>query len=97
MKKIIRLTESDLTKIVKRIIKENIEFNINDTIDPLSQFTSEELMKIKENVIRYSQPGFFEDYEARLYLYYNVAKEDKTIYDSLVEWLERNGVDTRFL
>ena len=84
MKKIIKLTESDLTKIVKRII--------NESQDPLSQFTKEELDNIYDRVGRLSQPGFFEDDEAESYLFYTVAKKDENLYGSLVDWLEKNGI-----
>ena len=84
MKKIIKLTESDLTKIVKRII--------NESQDPLSQFTKEELDNISDRVGRLSQPGFFEDDEAESYLFYTVAKKDENLYGSLVDWLEKNGI-----
>jgi len=95
MKKIVRLTESDLHRIVKRVIKENDE-SMGD-MGPISQFTPSELMDIKDNVIRYSQPGFFEDNEAGIYLFYTVANGDQSLYDSLVDWLGRNGVDTYLL
>jgi len=169
MKKIVRLTESDLQRIVKRVIKENelmgnyddFNYDINSfdcgdkvmsgtvdidgdgtiminycsgnegdleylkekgrelvkkmmsdfnkiggtlfedesmgDMDPISQFTPSELMDIKNNVIRYSQPGFFEDNEAGIYLFYTVANGDQSLYDSLVDWLSRNGVDTYLL
>jgi hypothetical protein len=62
-------------------------------MDPLSQFTPEELNKIYDTVGRLSQPGFFEEDEAESYLFYTVAKEDENLYGSLVDWLERNGLD----
>jgi len=100
MKKIIRLTESDLTRLIKRIVEENEMFD-NDMegddenldMDPISQFTPEELDTIYDTVYRLSQPGFFEEDEAESYLFYTVAKEDQNLYDSLVDWLERNGLD----
>ncbi len=64
-----------------------------EDMDPISQFTHKELMDIRDNVIRYSQPGFFEDYEAESYLYHTVAGGDEGLYDSLVHWLKRSGVD----
>jgi hypothetical protein len=91
MKKVIRLTESDLTRIVKRII--------NESQDPISKYTKEELENISREVIKMSQPEFFEDWEARNYLYYEVANKDKKLYDSLVKWIMDNkkGFDTRNL
>ena len=89
MKKIIRLTETDLTKIVKRII--------NESQDPLSQFTEEELEKIYKEVLNMSNPVFFEDWEARNYLYYKVANKDEELFDSLVQWMNGKGFDTRNL
>ena len=32
MKKVIKLNESDLQRIIKKVIKEEIEFNVDDTI-----------------------------------------------------------------
>jgi hypothetical protein len=108
-KSFIRLTESELTRLIKRIVKEN-EMSDDDMsddyygmdmegddenldMDPLSQFTPEELNNIYDTVGRLSQPGFFEDDEAESYLFYTAAKEDKNLYDSLVDWLEKNGID----
>jgi hypothetical protein len=157
MKKIIRLTESDLTRIVKRVIKENeddmilipseyrgVRMKLGEYANPqdiikmynelvkegttlvdyseygtegmfynekgdeipvdvvlgelnyayhISKFTKEELEKISRMVINMSQPEFFEDYEARNYLYYEVANKDKELYDSLVKWIMDNKKD----
>jgi hypothetical protein len=109
MKKTIRLTESELTELIKRIVEENEMFDDdmsddyygmdmegddeNLDMDPLSQFTPDELNKIYDRVGRLSQPGFFEDDEAGSYLFYTVAGEDQNLYDSLVDWLEKNGID----
>jgi hypothetical protein len=109
MKKTIRLTESELTRLIKRIVEENEMFN-NDMgddyygmdmegddenldMDPISQFTPEELDTIYDTVYRLSQPGFFEEDEAESYLFYTVANKDENLYNSLVDWLERNGLD----
>lgn len=92
MKKVIRLTESDLTRIVKRIIKES-----EDDMGPLSEFTNEELEEIKYKVIRYLQPGFFDEWEAENYLLYSVSGGNKHLYNSLVGWLEQNGVESYHL
>jgi hypothetical protein len=91
MKKVIRLTESDLTRIVKRII--------NESQDPISKYTEEELENISREVINMSQPEFFEDWDAKNYLYYEVANKDEELYDSLVKWIKDNkkGFDTRNL
>ncbi len=89
MKKVIRLTESDLTKIVRKIIKESESL---ESTDILSQFTNEELMVIKDNVIRYLQPGFFDDWEAASYLRHEVANNDEDLYKALIDWLGKNGV-----
>jgi hypothetical protein len=164
MKKIIRLTESDLTRIVKRVINENeddmilipseyrgvrmklgeyanpqdiikmynelveegttlVDYSeygtegmfyneegdeiavdvvldeLNYAIEPIPNFTKEKLEKISRMVINMSQPEFFEDWEARNYLYYEVANKDKELYDSLVKWIMDNkkGFDTRNL
>jgi hypothetical protein len=44
-------------------------------------------------VINMSQPEFFEDWEARNYLYYEVANKDEELYDSLVKWIMDNKKD----
>jgi len=109
MKKTIRLTESELTELIKRIVEENEMFDDdmsddyydvnmegddeNLDMDLLSQFTHKELMDIRDNAIRYSQPGFFDDNEVESYLYHTVAGGDEGLYDSLVDWLKRSGVD----
>ena len=86
MSKIIRLTESDLNKIVRRVIKENM--------GTISMFSPSELENIYNTVGRLSQPGFFEDYEASTYLMHRVAKGVQDLYNSLVNWLGENGLDT---
>ena len=86
MKKIIRLSETDLNRIVRRVIKENM--------GTISMFSQSELENIYNTVGRLSQPGFFEDYEASTYLMHGVAKGDQDLYNSLVNWLGENGLDT---
>lgn len=85
MKKIIKLTESDLTKLIERIVKESME----DTHIP---FGDEELEDIKSGAIRYMQPGFFEDYEVCGYILKR-ANGDKELAHKLVRWLENEGLD----
>jgi hypothetical protein len=148
MKKVIRLTERDLSRIVKRVIKESfiderdydyimeilaneglhpnsewfdefehsrfyddnmtddeyaealydfIIYGDNESQDPISKFTEEELGKIYQEVLNMSNPVFFEDWEARNYLYYKVANKDKELFDSLVQWMDGKGFDTRNL
>lgn len=107
MKKIIRLTESDLTRIIKRVIKENeIEENwfskrfkknkstpIKTIRKDISDFTYEELERIWENVVRYVSPGFFEKDEAENYLLYDVTDGDRDLYNSIVDWFEESNKD----
>jgi hypothetical protein len=87
--KVVRLTESDLERLVKRIIEEN-----ESKEDLFNKFTEEDLEEIKGNVIRYLQPGFFDDWEAKHYME-EVVGNDKELYKSLVDWLESNGVNFR--
>lgn len=65
----------------------------NLDMDPISQFTPEELNKIHDTVYMLSQPEFLDKDEAESYLFYTVAKEDENLYNSLVDWLKRNGLD----
>ncbi len=82
MKKIVRLTESDLNRIVKKVIHESL----------LSQFSEKELLGIKNRVIRLMNPGFFDENEVVFFLE-DITGGDKRTLKSLVSWLEENGVD----
>jgi hypothetical protein len=74
-----------------------IIYGDNESQDPISKFTEEELGKIYQEVLNMSNPVFFEDWEARNYLYYKVANKDKELFDSLVQWMDGKGFDTRNL
>ena len=82
MKKTIRLTESDLIRLVKRVIKESKH----------NHFSEEELDKIEGRVRRYMNPGFFEDWEAMSYLRDLVDGDDELL-RKLINRLEDRGVD----
>jgi len=96
---VIRLTESDLQRIVKRVLAEgensdgygfeNTPRFENTPPESLSMFTDTELQKIKDNAIRLSAPGFFDEYEIESYLRYDVAKENPQVFRSLIGWLKR--------
>jgi hypothetical protein len=61
MKKIIKLTESDLTRIVKRIIQEN-QSKIDDILDKISRDGYEKLTpKEKQYLKHYSETGEYPD------------------------------------
>lgn len=57
MKKIIKLTESDLSRIVKRVIKENSDksddlySSINDLIDNFEGIDESEIIMVLENIL----------------------------------------------
>jgi hypothetical protein len=111
---VIRLTESDLQRIVKRVLAEgensdgygfeNTPRFENTPPESLSQrisakkekerlkqrfmFTDTELQKIKDNAIRLSAPGFFDEDEIEFYLRYDVAKENPQVFRSLIGWLK---------
>ena len=91
MKKVIRLTENDLERMVRRIIKESD--NDMDWVKSVTVpgFTKEELYEIKETVMRLLSPGFHEDYEVGAYLS-SVTNEDPEIEKLLVKWLKSQGV-----
>ena len=96
MKKVIRLTEQDLERMVRRIIKESDE-DFMDDMDWVKSvtvpgFTKEELYEIKETVMRLLSPGFHEDYEVGAYLS-SVTNEDPEIEKLLVKWLKSQGVN----
>jgi len=90
---VIRLTESDLQRIVKRVLAEGENSDgygfENTPPESLSMFTDTELQKIKDNAIRLSATGFFDEYEIESYLRYDVAKENPKVFRSLIGWLKR--------
>lgn len=85
--KIIRLTENDLERMVKRIIKESNNFgSIED------YFSKEKLAEIKETAARLLSPQFFEDYEVTNYIS-TVSKNNKNVERMLVDWLKSEGLE----
>ena len=55
------------------------------------EFTNDELERIKEMVIRLSQPGFFDRSELPSYLQ-EVSNNDPKVEEYLFNWLSDNGV-----
>ena len=55
------------------------------------EFTNDKLEKIKEMVIRLSQPGFFDRSELPSYLQ-EVSNNDPKVEEYLFNWLSDNGV-----
>ena len=94
---VIRLTESDLQRIVKRVLAEGENSDgygfentpPADLLYLLSMFTYTELKKIAGEAIRLSATGFFDEYEIESYLRYDVAKENPKVFRSLIGWLKR--------
>ena len=50
MKKIVRLTENDLIKIVKRVIKENEDFRSDMGVNPVFEDIMNEIEKMYEDI-----------------------------------------------
>jgi len=86
-RKIIRLTENDLERMVKKIIKES---NNSGSIE--DYFSKEELDEIKEKAARLLSPQFFEDYEVTNYIS-TVSGNDKNVERMLVDWLKSEGLE----
>jgi len=90
--KVVRLTEGDLKRIVKRVLTEgenSDDYGFRNTPpESLSMFTPDELKQILDNAVRLSDIGFFEEYEVEDYLRYNVAKENPQVFRSLIGWLK---------
>ena len=89
--KVVKLTESDLQRIVKRVLTEGKHLDNgfkNSPPESLSRFTTDELKSILGNTIRYSSPGLFDDSEAESYLEYRVANGDTELFKSLVGWMK---------
>ena len=87
MPKIIRLTEADIQRLVKKIIKES---NNSGSIE--DYFSKEELDEIKEKAARLLSPQFFEDYEVTNYIS-TVSGNDKNVERMLVDWLKSEGLE----
>ena len=90
--KVIKLTETDIKRIVKRVLTEgenSVDYGFkNSPPESLSRFTTDELKSILGNTIRYSSPGLFDDSEAESYLEYRVANGDTELFKSLVGWMK---------
>ena len=90
--KVVRLTEGDLKRIVKRVLTEGENSDYygfrNTPPESLSMFTPDELKQILDNAVRLSDIGFFEEYEVESYLRYDVAKENSRVFRSLIGWLK---------
>jgi|TARA_R110000796_G_scaffold98184_1_gene205597 hypothetical protein len=89
--KVVKLTESDLQRIVKRVLTEGKHLDNgfkNSPPESLSRFTTDELKSILDNTIQYSDSTFNEDWEVEDYLEYRVAMEDPELFKSLVGWMK---------
>ncbi len=83
MKKIIRLTESDLTRIVKRVIKENEENKFMFYMEELGEFANKldwEGLDIESEEMEY----FVDD----IYQIVHDAKQDDTLSKDEISYIE---------
>ena len=90
--KVIKLTETDIKLIVKRVLTEgenSVDYGFkNSPPESLSRFTTDELKSILGNTIRYSDTNFYDDWDAEGYLEHRVAKGDIELFKSLVGWMK---------
>jgi hypothetical protein len=83
MKKIIRVTESDLTRIVKRVIKESVESNFMFYMEELGEYANQldwEGLDIEGEEMEY----FVDD----IYRIVHYAKQDGTLSEDEIDEIE---------
>lgn len=94
MKKVIKISESDLVKIIKRSINEiqwRNTLGYND--GGPSPYSNNDLEDIRDYFIRFkSESNDVGDYKAARHLYYYAGGDKRTL-NSLIEWLESTGVE----
>lgn len=91
MKKIIRLSESDLTQLIKRVIKESMwDYNQKG---PLSKFSDYDLENIRDTYKRYTSDDYYGDPDTASDFLCGVSNQNIITLKSLLNWLEENNVD----
>ena len=90
MKKIVRLTENDLIKIVKRVIKENEDFRSDMGVNPVFEDIMNEIEKMYEDITYAESMDELDMVERDLQYLYNEIHMSEDLSDKEKNELDNN-------
>jgi hypothetical protein len=90
MKKIVRLTENDLIKIVKRVIKENEDFRSDMGVNPVFEDIMNEIEKMYEDITYANTMEELDMVERDLQYLYNEIHMSEDLSDKEKNELDNN-------
>lgn len=93
MKKIVRLTENDLIKIVKRVIKENEDFRSDMGVNPVFEDIMNEIEKMYEDITYANTMEELDMVERDLQYLYNEIHMSEDLSDKEKNELDNNLSD----
>ena len=97
MKKIVRLTENDLIKIVKRVIKENEDFRSDMGVNPVFEDIMNEIEKMYEDITYANTMEELDMVERDLQYLYNEIHMSEDLSDKEKNELDNNLSDCMIL
>ena len=93
MKKVVRLTENDLIKIVKRVIKENEDFRSDMGVNPVFEDIMNEIEKMYEDITYTESIKELDMVERDLQYLYREIKMSEDLSDDEKDELDNNLSD----
>ena len=93
MKKVVRLTENDLIKIVKRVIKENEDFRSDMGVNPVFEDIMNEIEKMYEDITYAESIKELDMVERDLQYLYREIKMSEDLSDDEKDELDNNLSD----